>query len=407
MFTKIIHLALFYISNTYRERAVFIFNLLMPLIFTFVLAQANQGPVSSSGSTSWPLQVVNEDSGELGANLLQRLQESELLEVTAAAVEPAFQQLTDEETVAVLIIPTTFSEQVWAGQEVTLEYHVTQVANEAQVVQAVIESALTEMSGSVAAAEFTTTVADELGRFEGDAAAQETYYQTAFAAAQEQWQNNPPITVQTQSLTRLEVHENAVAVGINQSAPGMMVMFAMFFTFGGVSVLVVEREQGTLRRLLVLPLNKFTIMFGKLLGIYIAGVAQIAILVLVGQFAFGADWGREPVGLALLILCYAFAITSLGMLMAALVRTSAQANTLSTVVILPMAALGGAWWPLDIVPEWMQTLGHLFPTAWAMDGFTDLITRGLGTTDILLEAGVLLLYGLVFMAIGIWRFRYE
>lgn len=407
MFTKIIHLALFYISNTYRERAVFIFNLLMPLIFTFVLAQANQGPVSSSGSTSWPLQVVNEDSGELGANLLQRLQESELLEVTAAAVEPAFQQLTDEETVAVLIIPTTFSEQVWAGQEVTLEYHVTQVANEAQVIQAVIESALTEMSGSVAAAEFTTTVADELGRFEGDAAAQETYYQTAFAAAQEQWQNNPPITVQTQSLTRLEVHENAVAVGINQSAPGMMVMFAMFFTFGGVSVLVVEREQGTLRRLLVLPLNKFTIMFGKLLGIYIAGVAQIAILVLVGQFAFGADWGREPVGLAILILSYAFAITSLGMLMAALVRTSAQANTLSTVVILPMAALGGAWWPLDIVPEWMQTLGHLFPTAWAMDGFTDLITRGLGTTDILLEAGVLLLYGLVFMAIGIWRFRYE
>lgn len=407
MFTKIIRLALFYISNTYRERAVFIFNLLMPLIFTFVLAQANQGPVSSSGSTSWPLQVVNEDSGELGANLLQRLQESELLEVTAAAAEPAFQQLTDEETVAVLIIPTTFSEQIWAGEEVVLEYHVTQVANEAQVVQAVIESALTEMSGSVAAAEFTTTVADELGRFEGDAAAQGTYYQTAFAAAQEQWQNDPPITVQTQSLTRLEVHENAVAVGINQSAPGMMVMFAMFFTFGGVSVLVVEREQGTLRRLLVLPLNKFTIMFGKLLGIYIAGVAQIAILVLVGQFAFGADWGREPIGLTILVLCYAFAITSLGMLMAALVRTSAQANTLSTIVILPMAALGGAWWPLDIVPEWMQTLGHLFPTAWAMDGFTDLITRGLGTADILLEAGVLLLYGLVFMAIGIWRFRYE
>lgn len=407
MFTKMIHLATFYITNTYRERAVFIFNLLMPLIFTFVLAQANQGPLPSSEPTRWPLQVVNEDSGDLGARLVERLEESDLLEVTAAAQDDALQVLTEEQTVAVLIIPAAFSAQVLDGQDVVLEYHVTQVANEAQVVQAVIESALMEMSGSVAAAEFTTTVADELGRFEEDAAAQETYYETAFTAAQEAWQTNPPITVQTESLTRLEVHENAVAIGINQSAPGMMVMFAMFFTIGGVSVLVVEREEGTLRRLLVLPLNKFTIMFGKLLGIYIAGVVQIALLVLVGQFVFGADWGREPVGLIILILCYAFAITSLGMLMAALVRTSAQANTLSTVVILPMAALGGAWWPLDIVPEWMQTFGHLFPTAWAMDGFSDLITRGLGVQDILLEAGVLLLYGLVFMAIGIWRFRYE
>lgn len=407
MLTKIIHLATFYITNTYRERAVFIFNLILPLVFTFVLSQTNQGPIENEGPTSWPLTIVNEDEGELGGVLRERLEESELLEVAAAPQTEAIQTLRAGETVAVLLIPADFSAQVLAGQEVTLEYHVNQVANEAQIVQAVIDSALTELSGSVAAAEFTLAVADELGRFAGDAAAEETYYQAAFQSAQEQWQTNRPVTVQTTSLTRLEVHENVIASGINQSSPGMMVMFAMFFTMGGVAVLVVEREQGTLRRLLVLPLNKFTILLGKLLGIYIAGVIQIALLVLVGAFAFGADWGREPVGLAILILCYAFAITSLGMLMAALVRTSAQANTLSTVVILPMAALGGAWWPLDIVPPWMQTFGHLFPTAWAMDGFTDLIARGLGTTDILLEAGVLLLYGIVFMAIGVWRFRYE
>lgn len=407
MLTKIIHLATFYITNTYRERAVFIFNLILPLVFTFVLSQANQGPIGNEGPTSWPLTIVNEDDGELGGVLAERLEESELLEVAAAPQNDALNTLREGETVAVLLIPADFSAQVMAGQEVTLEYHVNQVANEAQLVQAVIDSALTELSGSVAAAEFTVSVADELGRFEGDAAAQNSYYQTAFQSAQEQWQTNRPVTVQATSLTRLEVHENVIASGINQSSPGMMVMFAMFFTIGGVAVLVVEREQGTLRRLLVLPLQKFTILFGKLLGIYIAGVIQIALLVLVGAFAFGADWGREPVGLAILILCYAFAITSLGMLMAALVRTSAQANTLSTVIILPMAALGGAWWPLDIVPPWMKTFGHLFPTAWAMDGFTDLIARGLGTGDILLEAGVLLLYGCVFMAIGIWRFRYE
>ena len=133
MLKKIIHLAVFYITNTYRERAVFIFNLLMPLIFTFVLAQANQGPQSGQGPTNWPLQVVNQDEGTLGNVLQERLEESELLTVMPAELEGALQALRDEETVAVLIIPADFSTQVLAGQELTLEYHVTQVANEVQV----------------------------------------------------------------------------------------------------------------------------------------------------------------------------------------------------------------------------------------------------------------------------------
>lgn len=407
MIKQIIHLAVFYITTTYRERAVFIFNLLMPLIFTFVLAQANLGPLPGSGPTQWPLTINNEDQGELGTLLSQRLADNPLLSITLDSEAAAAAALQTGDTAAVLVIPTDFSARVLAGEPISLDFRVTGVANEVQIVQAAVESALMEMSGSAAAAQFTVNMAEQLGRFEGDVAARDHYYQTAFAAAQEQWQTNPPITFQSQSLTRLEIHEEAVAVGINQSSPGMMVMFAMFFTIGGASVLVVEREQGTLRRLLVLPLNKFSLLTGKLLGIYIAGVIQIALLILVGAFVLGADWGREPVGLTLLVLYYAFAITSLGMLMAALVRTSAQANSLTTVIVMPMAALGGAWWPLDIVPSWMQTFGHLFPTAWAMDGFTDLITRGLGTADILLEAGVLVLYGVIFMAIGIWRFRYE
>jgi ABC-2 type transport system permease protein len=95
------------------------------------------------------------------------------------------------------------------------------------------------------------------------------------------------------------------------------------------------------------------------------------------------------------------------MLVAALVKTLAQANSLPTVIVLPMAALGGAMWPIEITPLWMQRIGHLFPTAWAIDGFNDILTRGLGLPDVLLECGVLGLYGIAFLALGVWRFKYE
>jgi ABC-2 type transport system permease protein len=95
------------------------------------------------------------------------------------------------------------------------------------------------------------------------------------------------------------------------------------------------------------------------------------------------------------------------MMMAALTKTSAQANALGTVIVLSISALGGAWWPLEIVPGWMQTVGRLSPMSWAMDGFQDIITRGQGMTAVLPEVGVLLAFAVVFLFIGIWRFRYE
>jgi ABC-2 type transport system permease protein len=85
----------------------------------------------------------------------------------------------------------------------------------------------------------------------------------------------------------------------------------------------------------------------------------------------------------------------------------AQANSLNTVIVLVMASLGGAWWPLEIVPQWMQTLGRFFPTSWAMTGFHDIITRGLGVTAVLPEVAVLIVFGTIFLTIGTWRFRYE
>jgi hypothetical protein len=47
------------------------------------------------------------------------------------------------------------------------------------------------------------------------------------------------------------------------------------------------------------------------------------------------------------------------------------------------------------------------PTAWAMDGFQNLLVRGLGLNSVLLPAGVLGLYALAFFGLALWRFEFE
>jgi ABC-2 type transport system permease protein len=187
----------------------------------------------------------------------------------------------------------------------------------------------------------------------------------------------------------------------------MLVMYALFFTFGGGVSLIVERDEGTLRRLLVMPLGKGTLLAGKLAGIFAGALVQMAIMVLAGQFLFGVSWGQAPPALIAMLLAYGLAGTALGLMVAALARTAAQANALGTVSIMALASLGGAWWPIEIVPTWMQSFALALPTGWAMRGFQDIITRGLGLPDVALEIAVLTGFAALFFAIGIWRFRFE
>jgi ABC-2 type transport system permease protein len=170
---------------------------------------------------------------------------------------------------------------------------------------------------------------------------------------------------------------------------------------------LVEREEGTLRRLLVMPMGRGVVLTGKLLGVFFGALLQMLIMILFGAFVLGLEWGRSPLALALMLVAYAFASTTLGLLVASLAKTVAQADSAGMIIVMVLASLGGTWWPIEIVPVWMQKVAFLLPTGWAMRGFQDIIVRGLNAQAILLEASVLLGFGAVFLVAGILCFRYE
>ena len=408
MLPKIIEIARLYLFTTFKDRSALIFGLLVPLIFTFVLGEATGAAFGGDGPSQWSIAVVNEDAGSQGAVLFGLLEDDPALAVSEADREASLQMVEDEEVVAAVIIRSNFSANISSGENSVLHLAVNQSSvQQGQLIEQAISQVTARLYAEIAAVDASAGIADRLGLFQGDGEERRATY---VAAAQERanaaWQA-PPVELRVQQETRIENNQDQIPVGMQQSAPATLVLFSMFFVLGGTAVLVQERVEGTLRRLIVLPLRRSTILSGKLLGVYISGVLQIGLLIILGQVLFGVRWGQSPLALIALVLCFAFAITSLGMLVAALVKTLAQANSLPTVIVLPMAALGGAMWPIEITPLWMQRIGHLFPTAWAIDGFNDILTRGLGLPDVLLECGVLGLYGIAFLALGVWRFKYE
>jgi ABC-type multidrug transport system permease subunit len=169
--------------------------------------------------------------------------------------------------------------------------------------------------------------------------------------------------------------------------------------YGGV-FLTVEKRQGMIRRQATLPLGRGHIFAGKLLGRMLMAGAQIAIYLLAGRLLFGLSFGHSPAGLALVLTCYAAAAAGLSLFLGAVLSTPEQASTVGWITGMVLGALGGCWWPSEVMPRWLWSAVHVFPTPWAMDALHALISFGRGVDAVLLPSAALLGFAVLFAGLG-------
>lgn len=197
--------------------------------------------------------------------------------------------------------------------------------------------------------------------------------------------------------------------GFTQTVPGTMVMMVLLLlATHGTATFVVERQRGLLQHLSSTPASYGEIIAGKLVGRFLIGGVQILILwilAMVAQHGLGVWIGYRLVEVIPVLLVYAFAAAGLGLCMAASVRSVDTGVGLGIVATLAMAALGGCWWPMEIVPRFMQIMGHVFPTAWAMDALHQIMAYNRGVAATLPYMGILAAYGVAFTGLAVHLLR--
>lgn len=378
-----------------------LFFAIFPIAFTAVIGAGMGTLLPDAQAPRAPVALVDDDDGVLAGELITALQASEALALQPMDAGQARQAMLDNDVAAVVHIPAGWSEDLLAGRAVEALLS-TAIDNRAPAIEQAVEVAVTRVGGLVAIGQATVAEAERLAPF-ATAADRRAYFEEAVAAARESLAR-PAVTVQADQPTD---EGRRAAGGFAQSSAGQLVAWTLLTMLQGSASLVEERRSGTLRRLLTTPVSKATILGGKILGRLSLGLAQMALLIGVGWAVFRVNWGRDPLALALLALAFALAATSLGLMLATLVQTRAQAASASIGLALLLSVLSSAWWPMDISPPAYQTFIKLFPSTWAVLGFTDIITRGAGVADVLPIAGLLLLYAAIFFAVGLRRFRFE
>ena len=193
-------------------------------------------------------------------------------------------------------------------------------------------------------------------------------------------------------------------VNLNFFAPNIAVVFLFIGSGLGMRSLLMERAAGTLSRLTVAPLRPTQIVLGKLLAIFVTGLATIFVIWAVTTFAFGADWG-DPLGVLLMCVGATVAMCGIGVFLTSLAKTEQQAFGITLLVGLALALLGGNLLPSGSLPDVFQVLALGTPNGWALVGFGRLDQLGEPASSVIGPFFVLLAIAVVAGGLALIRVK--
>jgi ABC-2 type transport system permease protein len=376
-----------------RNRMTFLFLLIMPIAFTMIFGVAFGGPAKTTDARL-PVGYLNLDGGALSADLKSMLATSTVLRLdeTPGRNEADLKALVGSGKVAAaLVIPAGYNQSLRDGIPLKLGLY----ADQSQSSTATVESELLVVSNRLASAVRTANI---IVKINNNMAA----FDPALTAALTAWQN-PPIRVSiTSGISSKPQDRNVMSMA--NSSPGMMIQFAIASLITAATVIVNERKTRSLQRLLTTATSRFQILFGHYLAIFTMIFIQFLILILFGQLLH-VNYLRLPLATLLVAMTTAVCIAALGLLIGVMAKSEEQAVIFSLIPMFILSGLGGAWVPLEFTGTTFQAIGHVSPVAWAMDGFKNIVGRGLGFNSVLLPAAALLGYALLFFGLALWRFR--
>ncbi|KAB1069018.1 ABC transporter permease [Tamlana haliotis] len=176
-------------------------------------------------------------------------------------------------------------------------------------------------------------------------------------------------------------------------------LFAIFFIIVPLSINIVkEKSQGTFVRLRTNPVSYTTVLAGKTLVYLVVCIIQFILMLLVGIFVFPEIGlptldvsGRLPL-LLLVTIFTGLAAIGLGLLLGTIATTQEQSAPFGATLVVILAALGGVWVPVFIMPEIMQILSNISPMNWGLNAYLDIFLRHTSLVEILPELGLLFLF---------------
>jgi len=168
-----------------------------------------------------------------------------------------------------------------------------------------------------------------------------------------------------------------------------------------------ERQRGLWKRFRSAPVSRLSLLASRMVSGTIVSLMTLFVSFGFAMVVFSVRIQGSIVGFLAVSIACALMAAAFGLLVAALGGTPATARGVTTLAVLMMVMLGGAWVPSFIFPAWLQQATLIVPVRWAVDGLDAMTWRGLGAGAAIAPTATLLAFAALFGGIAAMRFRWE
>lgn len=380
------------LKTYFRDPQSLFFGLALPLVLILLMVASFSGANQFNAKAY----VVNLDEGPSGADFVERLDAVPEITVEVLDGATAERRLGNSGIQNVIVIGPDFSARLDAGEAPPLAIRQRGTGGtEGQIVDAYAIGVARSIAGERLVVGKVSAILESIGR-----PVAEDLVRAKVAELTAEVEANPPVTVTTETVG---ARPEPVAIYL----PGVVTMFTLFaLTLTSVG-LVEERKKGTLERLMTTRISRGELLSGIWLGNFGRGLVQVV-------FLFGLAWvffrTFTPASFGAVLVFGVIAVASvagLGLVIAAISRTSEQANWIAVFFTMLMTTLGGSFFDTAGAKGVMAVLTRGTYNFWANDGFRRIIVKSESLTSpaILRDIVILVAIGVVSWAIALAFFR--
>jgi ABC-2 type transport system permease protein len=353
-------------------------GILVYIVLPCIVVSLTVALLGQSNSFTIVIPYSNQDSGPAGQHVLHELSRNSnyVLKLMDDDVKVR-EAILDKKGTLGFSIPAGFTEQILQGQKPQISMVELTSREASYIVKMSLDRIVGGMVQSAEMINSTDTTNGELT--------------SVFAKSLEEISKH---RIQSEK-TDYELYANP---GLS-NVTGFTLMFMMGLLTSTVKMIMDDRRSRTIARIFSAPVRSYEIAIGHMLGSLFVGIIQIVVVLLLSRWALKVDYGI-PFYMHLLILG-SFMLVAMGIAstVAGLVRNPNNVGMLNSLIITPTCMLGGCFWPLAIMPDYLQKAANFIPQKWAIEA-VEMIASGGKLVDIWLPLSILGLMATILLAVG-------
>lgn len=198
------------------------------------------------------------------------------------------------------------------------------------------------------------------------------------------------------------VSEDTSGGAVTLSAIGFLLLIMMFSACNLSEIILEEKENRTYFRLLSTPITARMYIASNLVVNIIVMSIQVLIMLCALTFIFKIDMGMPFWQVFVVLWLFSFVAIGVALVIVSYANSRIAAGALSNLIILPTIMLSGGFWPVEIMPNFLQKISEFLPQRWALDTL-EALYEGDAMSSLFLNFGILLAFALALFLVAIYK----